>query len=68
MLVKNRNKVIHNVESPFEKEEKKRQRYMDSNKFPECVGKGFFEDCPTPSQLMTAKKIPAICKKCPQYD
>jgi hypothetical protein len=67
MLVKNRNKVIHNVESPFEKQEKKRQRYMEEHKFPDCVGMNFFEDCPKPKTLMQARRIPDICLDCPQY-
>ena len=45
------------------KEELEWSKKLDSNKYPKCVGKNLFEDCPTEVN----DYVPSICKSCPQY-
>ncbi|MFH1127608.1 MAG: hypothetical protein V1718_05865 [archaeon] len=45
------------------KEETDWSKKLDSNKYPKCVGKGLFEDCPDE----ISDEVPTGCKSCPQY-
>lgn len=36
---------------------------LESNKYPACVGKNLFDDCPTE----ISDTVPSTCKSCPQY-
>ena len=45
------------------KDESEWSKKLDSNKYPKCVGKNLFEDCPT----KVPEVAPSTCKSCPQY-
>ncbi len=45
------------------KEKSEWSKTLDSNKYPKCVGKNLFEDCPT----KVPEVAPSTCKSCPQY-
>ena len=45
------------------KEESEWSKKLASNKYPKCVGKNLFDDCPEE----VFDKVPSTCKSCPQY-
>ena len=46
------------------KEESEWSKKLASNKYPKCVGKNLFDDCPTEIE---GTSPPLSCKSCPQY-
>jgi len=51
----------HHLE--YNREEAKYSKTRDSNKYPMCVGKKIFDDCPK----KVPETVPSTCKSCPQY-
>lgn len=47
------------------KEEDKWAKTLTSYKYPHCIGKKIFEDCP--EELKDIKNPPSACRSCPQY-
>lgn len=47
------------------KEDAEWSKKLDSNKYPKCVGKKIFDDCPDTLEDKTSP--PSGCKSCPQY-
>ncbi len=45
------------------KEEAEWSKTIKANKYPKCVGKNLFDNCPTE----ISETIPPTCKSCPQY-
>lgn len=45
------------------KEEEEWAKKLNSSKYPACVGKNLFDDCPTE----ITETVPSSCKSCPQY-
>lgn len=45
------------------KEDEKWSKTLESNRYPKCVGKNIFEDCPAE----VTDTVPSTCKSCPQY-
>ena len=48
-----------------DREEERWSRALASYKYPDCIPKGFFDDCP--QGIADMKNPPAACKSCPQY-
>jgi len=45
------------------KEDAEWSKTLESNRYPKCVGKNLFDDCPR--EILDA--VPSTCKSCPQY-
>lgn len=47
------------------KEEDEWAKKLSSNKYPHCIGKKIFDDCP--EELEDTNTPPSGCRSCPQY-
>ena len=47
------------------KEDTAWNKTLETSKYPKCVGKKLFEDCP--EEVLDEKNPPSRCKACPQF-
>lgn len=48
-----------------DKNEEKWVKELGSSKYPRCIGKGFFDDCP--KEVPDIKNPPSSCRSCPEF-